>query len=249
MSRLFLKRRAAPAADPPYKSYLAVALSYCATVGALYLFGFWGAFEINVLEFVTLSDLLKLAIYPMLVLACVATVGAFHGELSAKAFPIGGGANTPIGRFGRSNWEVILYLLSTIVLLIPLLMESPRKWLIVAFLLPILSIPLTHAAALIKWIPHPRIRFFVVYAGVLLAATAFATGRLDADRAKQGLAPLVVDVKRSGIALTEAPNKPVVYLGRLGEFFAVYETGTGQIVLLPNSKLNLLPLVNNPKRP
>ena len=179
---------------------------------------------------------------------CVGLIGLLHGELAAKVSPMGGGAETTIGRFGRENWEALLILLGTAVIIIPVVMDSPRKWMIVAFLLAIMSISLTHTRAVIKWLPHPRIRFIVVYSSVLFAAMAFAIGRYDADRAKQGIGSLLVDVKRSGIALNELPNKPVVYLGRLGEFFAVYETGTGHFVLLPSSKLNALSLMSNPKR-
>ena len=35
------------------------------SVSVCYLFGYWGAFQINVLEFVSFTDIGKLAVFPM----------------------------------------------------------------------------------------------------------------------------------------------------------------------------------------
>jgi hypothetical protein len=45
--------------------YLPFITSYGFLVASLYSFAFWGYFKINILEFVGLADLLKLALYPI----------------------------------------------------------------------------------------------------------------------------------------------------------------------------------------
>lgn len=235
--------------EQTYKSYLTAALSYSAVVSALYLFGYWGAFDINVLEFVTLSDLLKLAIYPLLLALAFILIGLIQGQLFwGGILPVGGGADSPVGRLGRKYWRVLLYIISGIALFVALMATFPQKWLIVAFLLAILGTPLGYVELFIRWIPHPSVRSTILFQAVLLAGMAFAFGRINADSAQRGLAPLVVDIQRSGISMQERPNLPVAYIGRIGDYFALYETSTSHIVILSGKKVDTLHLIKNPKR-
>ena len=233
--------------DQRFKVYLTVAVSYCTGVGALYLFGYWGPFDVNVLEFVSLGDALKLAIYPVLVGISLAPLGFLLSQfLLEKRLPAGGGADTAVGRFGRRNWRPLLSIVVGAVFGVALFAEeSGPKWVLLGFLVSFLTLPLTHSPTMINWIPHPTVRSWVLFNGVLIAAMAFAFGRAGANAARLGTAPLIVDVQRSNLSLTETAERPVVYLGRIGEFFALYETETGQLVLLPGNKLSAFHLKRN----
>jgi len=60
-------------------------LAPCAVlVCALYLFGYWSSFEINILEFVSLSDIIKLGVYPLVVSGGAAFIIGF---LSGTTLP------------------------------------------------------------------------------------------------------------------------------------------------------------------
>ena len=100
----------------PSKEYLAIAFAYGVSVSALYLFGFWGVFRINVLEFIGLADLAKLSVKPLIYSLPAILLGFAIGQLFSGSFPPGGGAGTPIGQFGRKKYGLLLFLNVVIIL-------------------------------------------------------------------------------------------------------------------------------------
>ena len=100
----------------PSKEYLAIAFAYGVSVSALYLFGFWGVFRINVLEFIGLADLAKLSVKPLIDSLPAILLGFAIGQLFSGSFPPGGGAGTPIGQFGRKKYGLLLFLNVVIIL-------------------------------------------------------------------------------------------------------------------------------------
>lgn len=233
--------------DISFKRYFAFSVPYGAIVASLYLFGYWGAFEINILEFVGFSELVKLAAYPLLASLTFLIIGyalseLFHGD----SLPPGGGADTKIGRFGRKYWRSLLAVHISVVVLIGIFGQAPEKWFVVASLASVLSVPLSHLAFFISVIPDPRIRGSVLFLLFLVAGMAFAYGRLDAHLAKTGFSPQVVDVTRSNLSLQSDKKKPVAYLGYVGGYFMLYESATGSVVIMKPKNDNAIFLLGNP---
>lgn len=48
-----------------FKSYVPAIAFLVAATSTLYLWGYWGSFDINILEFLGLSDILRVAAYPL----------------------------------------------------------------------------------------------------------------------------------------------------------------------------------------
>lgn len=46
--------------DPPFNTILSAAGLYSLLVSALYLFGYWGAFGLNIFELISLGDFLAM---------------------------------------------------------------------------------------------------------------------------------------------------------------------------------------------
>ena len=63
------------------KEALAIGVPYLISVGTCYLFGYWGAFGINVLEFISFADLGAVAVYPLMVSLVFALAGVLFSEL------------------------------------------------------------------------------------------------------------------------------------------------------------------------
>lgn len=61
---------------------------------------------------------------------------------------------------------------------------------------------------------------------ILLIGFAFAAGRSAAHRIKLGQVETLVDVQRSRVPVVLDTTAPVVYLGHIGDYFAVYELRT-----------------------
>jgi hypothetical protein len=215
------------------KESSALAVPFLVGVGACHSFGFWGYFKIDVLQFVGLSDLAKLAVYPLLFLAVSTLITMALTEVAlGPVFAPGGGNQTAVGRFGFKYWRILvagdLALLVAVVLLVP----EPNKWYLICMFLPILSTPLTHVQSIIELIPNPRVRAVVLLHVLLLPCLSFAYGRVTAISLASGDAPLYVDVERSGLPLRSDLSAPVIYLGKLGETYVFLERKTGWIALV-----------------
>lgn len=215
------------------KELLTTVIPYLVAVAAAYLFGYWGTFNINVLEFVSLADLAKLSIYPLLASLIFILVGLLTSQLlvSPKITP-GGGADTTIGRIGRKYWRLFLGLQVVIICMVAIYGPEPRKWIVVAALVSLFSAPLSHLEFLIERIPNPRARMTSLLLVLLLPGIAFAFGRQEAFLIKSGHPNQTVDIKRSNLPFLEDATKPVAYLGFVGGTYILYETKTEQVVLL-----------------
>src|SRR5258708_3632512 len=88
------------------KTILWIASGYALMVATLYLWGYWGSFGLNFLEYIGFGDLLRYALTALLASLAGYVFGWGLSELThGDMFPPGGGAETPIGRFGRKYWR------------------------------------------------------------------------------------------------------------------------------------------------
>lgn len=216
-----------------YKNYVAIALSYGAVVGALYLFGFWGTLNVNILEFIGLGDLIKLAVYPLLVSMASLLSGYLLAMVTpGDSLPPGGGADTPIGRFGLKYWRYLVTGHLLVIFAIILFVEVPGKWFLVAVLASLLSVVLTHLDFFIDLFPNARARGNVLTLAILVAGSAFYYGTYNASLAKSGKGELLVDAARSQLSLNHDTKKPVVYLGYVTGHFVLLESMSGAVVFV-----------------
>jgi hypothetical protein len=232
-----------------YKNYFVFAMPYGVVVASLYLFGFWGSFDVNILEFASLSDLIKLAIYPLLVSLASLFVGYIVSEiLSGNAIPPGVGADSSIGRFGRKHWRPLIAGLIIIIFVFAIFGPSPGKWFLIAFLVSFLAVPLTYLQFFIDLIPNPNARGSLLYILILIAGMAFFLGANNAHLAKSGRSSLLVDVSRSKLLLQHEPKKPVVYLGYVSGYFILLESTSGAVVFVKAKDDAPVFLLPNPNR-
>lgn len=227
-----------------YKEKLTVASSFGVFVASCFLFGYWGAFNINILELGSISDLAKLAFFPLLTSLVFFLAGTLVTDvLHSHRFPAGGGNTTPVGKFGIKHWRKFVALIITSAAFVAILAPEPYKWVVFALLVSLLSTPLSHADAIIERIPDPQLRAKLLYLALLLPAVAFGYGRIDAYLVKKGLAPRTVDIVRSKLALKETATRPVAYLGYAGGLNILYESLSGQVVFVKQKDENPLFIV------
>lgn len=231
----------------PVSKYVSFATPYGVLVSSLYLFGFWGTFKLNVLEFVGLADLMKLALYPVaasliLFLPVYAVVEVVRGE----SLPPGGGADTKVGRFGLKHWRVIVAADIVLVLAVALFGTQPGKWMVVAFLISYLGTPLSHLDVFINLIPNPRARGIILFLLIFVLGGAFAFGKQEAHTITSGHAAYLFDLQSSGLQLP-AGMDGLSYVGYLGENFVLYENSTKRVIFVKGKDRDLLVLKPNPK--
>src|SRR2546425_6091521 len=108
---------------------IAIAVPYFIAIGACYLFGYWGAFNVNVLEFIDLADLAKLAIYPLIGSVLAWLAGMVIAELfMAPTFPPGGGAGTPVGVFLVKHRHLMMKINLVAIVAVCFFASEPTKW-------------------------------------------------------------------------------------------------------------------------
>jgi hypothetical protein len=102
----------APAAVLPREgvSYLYFGSLYFVTLGVLYLWGYWSSFGIDILEYISVAEVLELMAHPVAygfaAFALGAVVGSYFPPLR-RVFPAGGGRH-PTTRWalsGSSSWS------------------------------------------------------------------------------------------------------------------------------------------------
>ncbi|WP_144289777.1 hypothetical protein [Ideonella sp. A 288] len=214
------------------KDALSVALPFALAVGGAYSTGYWGYFHIDALQFVSLVDVAKLAVYPLLFLALSTILSATYVESAfGPGFEPGAGADTRVGRFLRKFARPLTLLNILLVVAALTLIPDPFRWHVVSVLCVPLAGPLTHTLYFETLIPNARFRAILVGQVLLLPILAFAIGRGAAIRVDSGDSDLYVDAMRSSLPAYSSVSEPLVYIGKLGETYFVREPRTGKIVL------------------
>ena len=220
---------------------LSLSVPYFIAVGACYLFGYWGAVGINVLEFVGFTDIAKLAVYPLVAgLAFTVLAAVFSEIVTGKHLPTGGGEHTSVGQFGRRFARPILALVVIAIVVVATVGSEPFKWFTIAFLVMLFAAPLSHMDATISAIPNPKARFLALQLLLILPPLSFAHGRMDIYLATKLISARTVDITRSKLALACDEKNPVIYLGLLGTTFILRETKSGQLILVKQKDDNPL---------
>lgn len=204
-------------------SYLYLGSLYFLAVGVLYLWGYWPTFGINILVYMNLTDVLKLAAYPLVSSFIALVLGAVVGELAwfRHALPAGAGRDTPAGRV--LHWLAPLlaagYTLATLAVLV---YGPARKWLV----LPVLfAVPIFLAAKrrgiFASLLPNDATRSVVIFLLAVLPTFAYGQGKLKAAAILDGsdyqyLVAGTVD----GLTVPDPSNPAnrVKYLGQVNEY-------------------------------
>jgi hypothetical protein len=205
-------------------SYLYLGLLYFVTVGVLYLWGYWPSFGIDILEYISVAEVLKLMAYPVastfIALAVGAAAGAYFPPLQ-RVLPPWGGQDTPAGRILHRFAPVlrVSYVLGTIALWA---YGPVGKW----HVLPVLiALPACFVAAregiLRSLLPHEADRTVVIFLLAALPPFAYGRGRLKAAAILDAtdyyyLTAPAVDGLPTGDA--HDPKNRIRYLGHVNDY-------------------------------
>jgi hypothetical protein len=209
-----------------------------------YLFGYWGPLGINVLEHIGLSDVVRLSLYPMAISLSSIVLGMILGALIGPLFPPGGGQKTEIGKAVKKGEWIFWTLHSGLFVWGFFWGKEPYKWVGLAMMLGVLAVPVSNSKVMITLLPEYWVRYTTASVVLLIPSLAFAFGRVNAFSVLDGSADRVIDVSRvdAELNLRATPQRPIMYAGKIGDRFALYETLSKQIVLVSDSRLPILPI-------
>lgn len=185
---------------------------------------------------------------PFLAVIISMAFGAAFGTLIyGTSFQPRGGDDTVIGRFSRTYWRSLAFLDLVAMCVVVRFVPEPRCWLLVAVLMMPLASLTTNFSVLAALVPNRVVRLSLLEFPLVVAALAFAQGRVHADDLIKGEGPLLVDVVGSSLQLKFDATHPVSYVGHIADFFVLYDSAQSQVVLLNDQKVNSLALTRNPK--
>ncbi len=235
--------------------YAILATPYATVVSLLYLIGYWSTFKINILNFIGLSDILKLALIPILLLFVMT------GILSLFVFYLG--FTPPVFRqtsntrlfqsMGRlRTFLFIIFIIGGIVGWI--FLASEPKWFIISMLVcgtAILGI--YYLATKAGIISDTRIRLLVTLLVVIPVCLAPVVGRRSGQRVMDQPTGRLVDVKlfrEYGSAAFKEKHifdgqDNLVYLGAANDYVFFLSLDKSKTYVVKFSDLYFLELSNN----
>jgi hypothetical protein len=159
---------------------------YLIAVGLLYEWGYWSVFSVNFMSYLSFSDVLKLALIPVVrytgfLVIGIAIYEILWGRHTQVHFPPGGGRDTPIGRFLVKHKELlgVLYLASLIVVVV--FGRSPLKWMVASAMVAPFIVPFLRKLGVFSSIEDARLRETILFVLVLVAGYGYTNGNLAAQ--------------------------------------------------------------------
>lgn len=171
-------------------SYLYLSSLYFLGLGALYLWAYWSHFDVKVMEYIDLADILKLTAYPLAAAATMTVIGASLGQgLVDRGGVAGVAASRPDWMSHRlvQQFPAILNTLCVLAVIFLLIFGSPSRWSLVAALaaIPISAylrpLPLIETA-----IPNFAVRSVLTFVLGALPFHAYGFGEAAAERIRSG---------------------------------------------------------------
>ena len=186
---------------------LPIASSYTILVSALYLMGFWSELNINFLEYITLTEVAVISIGSLISSFGLLLLSSFISEIYIRpVMPIGGGRDTPEGKFMRKWWKVVYFPLIILAAYTVYSGKPMSSFFLAIVISPVLGIWFANTGFLSDVISNDNVRYSIVLVAVQIAFFSFPIGEIKALELKSS------EVKNQ----VKIEEKTYTYLGKLG---------------------------------
>lgn len=225
---------------------LSVVSAYSVAVGASYLWGYWSPFDINILDYMGLSDILASTAWPMAGVLTGMLAGVMIGGGSGDQH--GGAEPNKVGKALVWYWTH-LHDLHFFGLFLIWILDVPQKWYLLALFG---GMPLTIYVMQNKWIeslPLPR-RVLLVFVFLIVTTPpiAIATGKQQSESLLAGRVYKVIYSDLAGISVpsdTQADMR-LRLIGQRGDTLFIWDPKLKRTVIakFPNDHPLVLGRVN-----
>lgn len=226
--------------------YLYLSSLYFITVGIFYLWGYWRTFDLNILEYLSLSDILKSTAHPIASAFIFFLIGAMIGtHLPQRSLQQGEGKNTRVGKLLNrlSPFLTAAYLVGIYILLFNF--DSPQKWLYLPILIALpVGIFVNINGLFESQIPPSKYRTTIILLIVALPIFSFGTGALNAAKIVDGKDYKYVVSQVDGITISgdAAPSLRLRFLGQAGDFLFLLHPVKNTLIIMKYEQVKILEL-------
>lgn len=227
-----------------------IMIVYFTICGTLWHIGYWSTFDINILQYITVGEIIKSFIIPFLSSGIIFLITYFTINYVTIADNInktdkyfsGKGKDTRVGRYLNKNKYFFLTCYFVLLFFIYLFASHP-KWLFLPLLLAIpIGIILSHQQLFINIIPHPDLRYFVLTLFVYLPLLSFGLSKYNGLNVRD-------NIKYKMISKIETSSKTNLdsligfkYLGSAGNKIFLSKLDNSEIVLLNDNLIDYIGL-------
>jgi hypothetical protein len=243
-----------PPSPPPsstWGQYAYLSSLYFVSVGVLYLWGYWASFDINILEYAGLTDILKTAAYPIASAFALFALGAVTGEfLGRNTRPT---VQLPPNRamVAIKRWAPFLALLYLTAVVALFLFGPETKWQALPMLIAIPAFIVGRRLGLFdKNIPNESLRSIAVFLFVALPMFALGQGKTKAIAILNGTSYTYAPDSVAGLPLEESqiPARRSRYLGQAGGVLFFYNPKHNSTVVVRFEHANAVELKAYPDK-
>lgn len=222
--------------DPDKYSHKVIGLSigYTFVVCALYLWGYWGSFGINIMQFISLSDIPRIAAYPLLASVLTFTAGALFNISTGVTLPDGEGKNTPTGKFLNRHSNYIIPILLAIQLAFYFL-GNHWKMVIICFICTLqLAFYCAKNDTFSKLFPSIRIPNAAITIIITTLTMSFGIGKIEANH-------LIYGTNNTTATINNTQDK-MIYIGHAGDYLFLLTQDKSTTIIIRNQEATMLSL-------
>lgn len=215
---------------------------YAVSVGILYEWGYWGRFDINILQFMSASEVLRSAAYPFLGVFVFFILGAGLNLFLFKPLPEGGGRTTKVGVI--LNKHSHFYAIAAICTLVFINWLSSGRWAwdILGFAVWITcTVLISRLELLHSLIPDDEIRALVGTFVVAMPVFSFTYGATAGEEILSGS-----DYREATIPSTIEKSK---FLGIAGDYAFFLSLDNQRIYIRRNAEIPNIVIVHRKPMP
>jgi hypothetical protein len=227
-------------------TYLYLSSLYFVTVGILYLWGYWRTFDLNILEYLSLADILKSTAYPIASAFIFFLIGVMLGShLPQRGLQPGDGKNTRIGKILKrlSPFLAAVYAVGVYILLFSF--DSPQKWNYLPMLIAIPVALLVNNNGLFESpIPPSKYRMPIILLIIALPIYSFGYGALNAAKIVDGKEYKYVVSQVDGINISNDADasQRLRFLGQAGDFLFLLHPAKNTLIIMKYEQAKILQL-------
>lgn len=227
-------------------TYLYLSSLYFVTVGTLYLWGYWNTFNVNILEYLSLADILKSTAYPIASAFMFFLIGMLIGsQPPRRRLQHGDGQNTRIGKLLKRlrPYLIAVYFAGLYILLFHF--NSPQKWNYLPILIALpLSLFVNNNGLFESQIPPGNYRITIIMLIVALPTFSYGYGVLNSAKIVDGKEYKYVVSQVDGVNMSDDadPSQRLRFLGQAGDFLFLLHPVKNTLVVMKYEQAKVLQL-------